>query len=130
MAIFCLMTKTCLSPTRMSPLNSRETTPEPVGWPLRRVDGLYRPGLRLDRQGAPPRTDSPTQARVSAAAPRGDPPPHAVVVALTASQFRVPRRINVFGPRKNFVDRTICWSTVRLARERRMPWTGADWAPR
>jgi hypothetical protein len=81
-----------------------ETTREPVGPISRRVDGLT--GRVFDWiDSAPPRIDSPEQARVSrrgfiAAIGVAT----AAVVALTAGQsFRVLDAINVFGPRKNFV---------------------------
>ncbi|MHC5797404.1 molybdopterin-dependent oxidoreductase [Lacisediminihabitans sp. FW035] len=81
-----------------------ETTREPVGPISRRVDGLT--GRVFDWiDSAPPRIDTPKQARVSR---RGFVATigvaTAAVVALTAGQsFRVLDAINVFGPRKNFI---------------------------
>jgi hypothetical protein len=107
-----------------------ETTPEPVGRVSLRVDGLT--GRLFDWiDSAPPRTDSPKQARVSrrgfvAAVGVAT----AAVVALTAGQsFRVLDPINFFGSRKNFlgpndlpVNRTARAAQVTDAL------TGADWA--
>ncbi|WP_255461104.1 molybdopterin-dependent oxidoreductase [Glaciihabitans sp. INWT7] len=107
-----------------------DTTAEPVGPISRRVDGLT--GRLFDWiDSAPPRVDTPKQARVSR---RGFVATvgvaTAAVVALTAGQsFRVLDAINVFGPRKNFVgpndlpiNRTAKAAQVTDAD------TGADWA--
>ncbi|CAN5436671.1 molybdopterin-dependent oxidoreductase [soil metagenome] len=107
-----------------------ETTREPVGPISRRIDGIT--GRVFDWiDSAPPRTDTPKQARVSR---RGFVATigvaTAAVVALTAGQsFRVLDAINVFGPRKNFVGpNSLPINRTAKAAQVTESDTGADWA--
>jgi len=107
-----------------------DTTREPVGPISRRVDGLT--GRVFDWiDSAPPRIDTPKQARVSR---RGFVATigvaTAAVVALTAGQsFRVLDAINVFGPRKNFVGpNSLPINRTAKAAQVTEADIGADWA--
>jgi hypothetical protein len=107
-----------------------ETTREPVGPISRRVDGIT--GRVFDWiDSAPPRIDTPKQARVSR---RGFVATigvaTAAVVALTAGQsFRVLDAINVFGPRKNFVGpNSLPINRTAKAAQVTEADIGADWA--